>query len=677
MLNENQNGNFEVDNTESLTSADSEPAGAGQPPETENNQTNPVEGLRALLGMDVVLLPVIKAQKRPAMTDWQTTGIEKMSEAAYLAQLASGNIGVLLGAASGDLCAIDVDDDAAVEPFLALNPALRSTLRTHGARGAQFWIRVADAYPKLSKLKTRQARNWGEWRADGGQSVIHGIHPETQKPYTILHEAQPIEIGFTEIVWPEDLRLPWVKEPADLLAEEHGPAFMLGESGALSINDYYFVVRYQREHLVLWEPLEEEFYDYKPITGLWEVTSEDAVKWQFGIDLKRAADEACCDKFLFKRKNGLLAAFVTTLRGLIERRDAFKKTEPVIHLANGMLDLRSETPKLLSFHPDHYSRNVCPIAFDPAATCPRFTNELLRSALNNDDIDLIQRWFGSVLLGRNSSQRVLLMTGTAGGGKSTLIEVGEKIIGERNIAQLRTKHLNKQFELYRFLGKTLLTGKDVGAEFLSDDGAEVIKALVGNDLLDAEKKHGNEQFQLRGNFNVAITCNTKLRVKLQGDSGAWERRLMIINYAKPKPKERITQFADKLIAAEGAGILNWMIEGAIKYLQDEDDFGDFQLTKEQKDRVTDLLAESDSVRQFVKNRVVPCEGSDITVEELEQHYHDYCEDCSWRATNKQDFRSTIADILLDMHHVGKRHDITRGLTSKRGFKGITILGGGQ
>ena len=389
------------------------------------------------------------------------------------------------------------------------------------------------------------------------------------------------------------------------------------------------------------------------------------------MDFKRAGDEAGSVKFLWKRTNGLLSSFTSTLKGLVEKRDAFKKRTPVIHLANGMLDLRGVAPKLMSFHPDYHSRNICPISFDPAAECPRFVKELLLGALDEDDVDLLQRWAGSVLLGINASQRVLLLIGTAGGGKSTLIEVIEKVIGEQNVAQVRTKHLNKQFELFKFLGKTLLTGKDVNAGFLNEEGAEVIKALVGNDLMDAEKKHGNEHFQLRGNFNVTITCNSKLTVRLEGDSGAWERRLMIINYTKPKPKERITEFADKLIAAEGAGILNWMIEGAIKYLQDDEEFGNFQLTQAQKKRVTDLLAESDSIRQFVQDRVVECKGSDVTVAELQEAYDEYCEDFAWKAFDRRDFRSSIADLMLDIHRAGKRHDIPRGIggQNQRGFQG--------
>jgi P4 family phage/plasmid primase-like protien len=382
------------------------------------------------------------------------------------------------------------------------------------------------------------------------------------------------------------------------------------------------------------------------------------------------------EKFVFHRKNGVLQSFANTLRGLVQKKDAFKKRGAVVHLANGMMDLQKEIPRLMSYHPDYLSRNICPIAFDPEAECPRFINELLRSALDDEDIHLLQKWSGSVLLGHNPAQRLLLLIGTAGGGKSTLIEVIEKVIGEQNVAQLRTKHLDKQFELFKFLGKTLLTGKDVKADFLNEEGAEMIKALVGNDLLDAEKKYGNEHFQLCGNFNMAITCNSKLRVRLEGDAGAWQRRIMIIDYTRPKPAQRIAEFADKLIAAEGPGILNWMIEGAIQYLQDMDERSDFLLTEEQERRVDQLLAESDSVRQFVQSRVAPCEGADVTVLELQKAYFEYCEDQGWHALSNQDFRSGITDLMLEIYRVRKRNDIIRDCSkTHRGFSSVSIIGG--
>ena len=44
--------------------------------------------------------------------------------------------------------------------------------------------------------------------------------------------------------------------------------------------------------------------------------------------------------------------------------------------------------------------------------------------------------------------------------------------------------------MHAFVGKTLLTGKDVTADFLQHKGASRIKALVGGDLLQCEKKGG-------------------------------------------------------------------------------------------------------------------------------------------------------------------------------------------
>ena len=104
--------------------------------------------------------------------------------------------------------------------------------------------------------------------------------------------------------------------------------------------------------------------------------------------------------------------------------------KPVIHLADGMLNL--ETMEIDDFSPEYYSRNQIPIAFDENADCPRFLNELLASALDDEDIEVIQKYFGMCLLGHNYSQQFLLLEGTPGGGKSTLVDVLRQIIGRRN-----------------------------------------------------------------------------------------------------------------------------------------------------------------------------------------------------------------------------------------------------
>jgi hypothetical protein len=63
----------------------------------------------------------------------------------------------------------------------------------------------------------------------------------------------------------------------------------------------------------------------------------------------------------------------------------------------------------------------------------------------------------------------------------------------------------------------VLTGKDVPGKFLEQEGAHVIKKLVGHDLLSAEKKGSNADIPFIGNFGVGITCNSRMRVRLDGD----------------------------------------------------------------------------------------------------------------------------------------------------------------
>ncbi len=126
-----------------------------------------------------------------------------MKDPVYLRSFAGRNIGVLLGSASGGLCTIDFDQDADIEPFLENNPRLRDTTRTKRVRGCNFWIFVDGVFPASAKLP------FGEWRADGNQTVIYGRAIDKRKgeteptDYEFLNEVPPIRIRFGEIIFPE------------------------------------------------------------------------------------------------------------------------------------------------------------------------------------------------------------------------------------------------------------------------------------------------------------------------------------------------------------------------------------------------------------------------------------------------------------------------------------------
>lgn len=648
-----------------------------QPEGGSGNAGDIIAELRGLLGQDVVLLPIPTREKGPRISEWQNTTLDRMNDAAYLAQLRTGNIGVLLGEASGGLCAIDIDADDEVQPFLALNPRLTSTLRTKGARGAQVWVRLTGEYPKLTKLKTADGGDWGEWRCDGGQSVIYGVHPDGMN-YRRLVDTPPVEIAFDEIHWPAHLKLPWVKDDFDLLVDADGLPFTVSEKGGVVLNQMFFVRRYMLEHRVLYDAGLGEFFEYQTTSGLWVRQTVESIKRALSADLTKAAKETGHHTIYAKRTDGLLTAMVSLLRAMAEKQDVFTRRPQAIHVANGMICFEGDDVVLRSFHPDFLSRNKCPFAFDPTAECPRFRQELLGTALDEDDARLLQKWAGGVLLGRNAAQRLLLLLGTPGGGKSTVMDILERTIGLENVSQLRTEHLGDRFELFGFVGKTLLTGKDVAANFLMSKGAYVLKALVGGDLLEAEKKGFNHRVHVRGDFNVGITCNTDLNIRLEGDVGAWRRRLLVIKYDRSAPQKPIPDFADQLLADEGPGILRWMVEGAIELLNDLHERGNFILTDGQKARIDRLMDQSDSTRRFVEEGIIPSKGSDLPSNELMAAYYDFCEERGWHPMPTSELNAQLPRHMLEVHKVSRRHDLGEK-KSIRGYKHVrlTVNVGGE
>ena len=169
-----------------------------------------------LLGK-VVLIPIPLGQKRPQLPGWQNLTFSSTRVPDYQLLLqdaikAGGNLGVLLGPASDGLVAIDIDSDQKVVTFLELNPALALTLRTRGARGCQFWLRLSagSQYPNTKAvyvLKDFSGTRYGEWRCGGGnkgaQSIIWGRHPEGM-PYSTVINKSPLVIDSALIRWPGD-----------------------------------------------------------------------------------------------------------------------------------------------------------------------------------------------------------------------------------------------------------------------------------------------------------------------------------------------------------------------------------------------------------------------------------------------------------------------------------------
>jgi P4 family phage/plasmid primase-like protien len=434
----------------------------------------------------------------------------------------------------------------------------------------------------------------------------------------------------------------------------------------------FFAEFFYCEHSPVYEISEQKYYLYNEKNGLWEPVEKERI-----ISLLWKLFHRYCNAYYeedakAKCNTKLMRDIMILVNDLAGHNGFFTNSKDItIHCKNGVLTYNKDRTdwKLQDFFPFFRSRNRSELEYDSSAKCPQFLEKLICPAMSKDDIEIFQMYLGQCLIGNNQSQTFMMMTGTAGAGKTTAVNIVEGIVGRFNCTELRLEHMGSRFELQRAVGKTLLTAKDVKSDFLNTSGACKLKAIVGNDTLTSEAKGINESADIQGHFSVIITANNNLRVKLDGDREAWRRRMLWIKYENQPPKEVIVDFDKVLLKEEGSGILNWALEGATKLLLNG---GKIPRSKAQLQRVNNLLQESDSINTFVRECVVSAPDDSVTSTELLKAFTSYCRSRLWQLLPTRAIQRALPDAMLHIHDAVKRTDILRNGHTQRGYKGFMI-----
>ena len=482
----------------------------------------------------------------------------------------------------------------------------------------------------------------------------------------------PSEMGFTTRLKQE---IPEEDNETDLASYdpiqiEFGPYFIVkGEN--VKPNPRAIVANFSSQRRIVFWDEAKTFLQYEETTGVWENITKDQLKYELGNFYGDLAIGANKKELAYTAGNSFFSSLVEVLKGwqLPNQREHNPKLFPV---TNGVLDFNTIPPALKPNSAEYFFQHRAQFKWDSEAVCPQF-KAFLSASLLEEDISLIQRYCGSMFLGRNSDQKILVLKGTPGGGKSTLVTILEQIVGLKNVANLRTQHLGGRFEFSGFLGKRLLTGKDVPGDTLSLKSAQFLKSLVGGDLLQAEFKYAGKA-EVWGKFHVVIACNNSLRIALDNDEGAWRRRLLIVRYDRPTIDKPIHDLAEKLIREEGEGILAWLVQGAIAHAKEVDEKVGYQLTDRQKEAIESLIGESQSVRRFVETQVEkgtnPC---GVSTKELLDGYIMFCKKQCWTPLAEAKVQKDIPSLMVSIHQKTQSHDLDRDSKSVRGYKQVKLL----
>jgi len=420
---------------------------------------------------------------------------------------------------------------------------------------------------------------------------------------------------------------------------------------------------------------ERRFYSYDPAVGIYLERDKPQLAQELSKIMRKCADE--CESHVDMKSLEFALSQTKRLNNVLERAKASLRVPydffandltEFVACKNGMLRLQDRT--LLPFNPSYRRRNKLGVDFVPDADCPIFKESVLRSALTNQDFDLFQRFFGLVLLGTNIAQVLVLLIGKGGDGKGVCIRVINGILGHGNVASLRTKLLGSRFEMGGFLGRTLLYGADVPPDFLNNESSQMLKSLTGGDPMTLELKGSNARPEITAQYNVVVTSNSDLRVRLDRDIEAWRRRLRIIRFTKPNFSNPIADLSEQILKTEASGVLNFMLDGLDRFRADG-----FVLktTPEQQADVDRLLLSSQSHVCFLNEHIKQEPSRNLLLRLCFERYWQFCVERSWTPLAHAEFAKVMAAAVQSSFDLALRHDIPdHNGKEQRGWKGIAF-----
>lgn len=350
--------------------------------------------------------------------------------------------------------------------------------------------------------------------------------------------------------------------------------------------------------------------------------------------------------------------------------DEFDRDPFVINARNCLLDLRRGRLETREHRPDDYCFLQLGCTYDPHAVPETFLAALKRS-LPDEDIRLaFQVIMGQALVAK-PIQRLPFITGRGGQGKTTFAEAIARVFGSYaktiDAATLAESHRNGAApspDIARLAGARLVMANDPKKNQHLAEG--LVKNLTGGDTLTARYPYGRDlvEFVFHGTFVV----RTNHLPRFDGGDYAMARRMLVIPFDVTIPaKERDEELPAKL-EGESTGILNWLLEGAIAYL----DAG-LQLPKAVERATGAYIRSHDPLGRFVDERTKFDADGIVTNAELGETWQQWYEAEEGKLDHApRSVPRTVRALKSELKRRFPQLENKRQ-SSDRGLKGLSLL----
>ena len=385
------------------------------------------------------------------------------------------------------------------------------------------------------------------------------------------------------------------------------------------------------------------------------VTNEDAMRQTIYQQLEPFIVTGMSKKVDDIMKDLRIKAQVT---GLLPQTDRVHVQNGTVFLDGSFIEAKNEIV-----------RSRFPVRFNPKVKKPERWLKFLSELFWPEDIPTLQEFIGYCLIPSNAGQKMMVIKGSGGEGKSQIGHVLSRMFGPNAKDGSVGKISENPFARADLEHIHLMIDDDMRLEALKQ--TNYIKAIVtAKGKMDLERK-GKQSYQGFMYARILAFSNGDL-VSLYDRSDGFFRRQLILT-TKRKPPDRIDDpnLSEKL-CEEMEGIFLWAMAGLLRLVKNN-----FRFTESDQARVNREAVKKDAnnVELFLESKGYITRGPDCSVssKELGDVYHTWCEENAYPALKS---KTLIEQLVANQEKYGIQyttHLINSAGRQVRGFKGIGSL----
>ena len=245
--------------------------------------------------------------------------------------------------------------------------------------------------------------------------------------------------------------------------------------------------------------------------------------------------------------------------------DEFDADQSLMNVDNGYIDLSDGT--LHEHDIKKMFSKQSTVEYSDKVDCPEW-KAFLKQTFNGDEelTDYIQKAVGYSLTGSVEEQVMFILYGSGRNGKSVFMDTLKHIAGSYSRTMQAKSIMVQQTsggansDIARLKGARLVSASEPNEGVRLDEG--LIKELTGGESVTARFLYGRE-FEFKPEFKLWLSTNHKPIIR-GTDDGIW-RRLMLIPFTHQVPVDQIDKRLTYKLERESIGILNWAVDGALKW----------------------------------------------------------------------------------------------------------------